>query len=103
MSNRNHIMTFRVNDKEKQIIEDKAYTKYDTLAPYLRDAALGKDIYVVPGLTGIDDELNAIGNNLNQLTKLANMGKIDCVDLTDTRKEVARIWQLLNSSLQNLR
>ncbi len=22
--NRNHIMTFRVNDKEKQIIEDKA-------------------------------------------------------------------------------
>ena len=103
MSNRNHIMTFRVNDKEKQIIEDKAYTKYDTLAPYLRDAALEKDIFVIPGLTGIDDELNAIGNNLNQLTKLANMGKIDCVDLTETRKEVARIWQLLNSSLQNLR
>ncbi len=98
--NRNHIMTFRVNDKEKQIIEDKAYTKYDTLAPYLRDAALGKDIYVVPGLTGIDDELNAIGNNLNQLTRLANMGKIECVDLSETRNEVAKIWRLLNSLLE---
>ena len=100
--NRDIVLNFRVTEKERQIIEDKAFTKYDTLAPYLRDAALGKDIYVVPGLTGIDEELNAIGNNLNQLTRLANMGKIDCVDLTDTRKEVARIWQLLNSSLQNL-
>ena len=100
--NRNHIMTFRVNDKERQIIEDKAFTKYETLAPYLRDAALEKDIFVIPGLTGIDEELGAIGNNLNQLTRLANMGRIDCVDLTETRKEVARIWQLLNSLLQSL-
>ena len=100
--NRDIVLNFRVTEKERQIIEDKAYIKYETLAPYLRDAALEKDIFVIPGLTGIDDELNAIGNNLNQLTKLANMGKITCVDLTDTRKEVARIWQLLNSSLQNL-
>jgi hypothetical protein len=54
----------------------------------------------VPGLTGIDEELNAIGNNLNQLTRLANMGKIACVDLSDTRKEVAKIWRLLNSLLE---
>lgn len=98
--NRDIVLNFRVTEKEGQMIEDKAYTKYDSLAPYLRDAALGKDIYVVPGLTGIDEELNAIGNNLNQLTRLANMGKIECVDLSETRNEVAKIWRLLNSLLE---
>lgn len=98
--NRDIVLNFRVTEKERQIIEDKAYTKYDSLAPYLRDAALGKDIIVIPGLTGIDEELNAIGNNLNQLTRLANSGKIDCVDLSETRNEVAKIWRLLNSLLE---
>ena len=100
--NRDIVLNFRVTEKERQMIEDKAYIKYDSLAPYLRDAALGKDIIVIPGLTGIDEELNAIGNNLNQLTRLANSGRVDCVDLSETRNEVAKIWRLLNSSLQSL-
>ncbi len=98
--NRDIVLNFRVTEKERQIIEDKAYIKYDSLAPYLRDAALDKSIIVVPGLSGIDEELKAIGNNLNQLTRLANSGAVKCVDLSETRNEVAKIWRLLNSLLQ---
>lgn len=100
MNNRTEILNFRVSKEEKRIIEDKAYVKYDTLAPYLRDTALGKEILVIPGLSGIEYELNAIGNNLNQLTRAVNIGQIDAIDLTETRIEVAKIWQLLNSALQ---
>lgn len=99
-NNRTEILNFRVTKEEKRLIEDKAYIKYDTLAPYLRDCALGKEILVIPGLSGIEDELNAIGNNLNQLTRAVNSGMCSAVDLTKTRKEVAKIWQSLNSALQ---
>lgn len=99
-NNRTEILNFRVTKEEKQLIEDKAFIKYDTLAPYLRDCALDKEILVIPGLSGIQDELNAIGNNLNQLTRAANSGMCSVVDLTEMRKEVADIWQLLNSALQ---
>ena len=51
------------------MIEDKAFIKYDTLAPYLRDCVLQKEILVIPGLS-------------------------------EMRKEVASVWQLLNSALQ---
>ena len=98
--NRTEILNFRVTKEEKQQIEDKAFVKYDTLAPYLRDCALQKEILVITGLSDIQDELNAIGNNLNQLTRAVNMGQATAVDLTEMRKEVASIWQLLNSSLQ---
>ncbi len=99
-NNRTEILNFRVTKEEKGMIEDKAFIKYDTLAPYLRDCALGKEILVIPGLSGIQDELNAIGNNLNQLTRAVNSGICSAVDLTEMRKEVASVWQLLNSALQ---
>lgn len=99
-NNRTEILNFRVTKEEKRLIEDKAFIKYDTLAPYLRDCALDKEIFVIPGLSGIQDELSAICNNLNQLTRAVNSGMCSAVDLTEMRKEVAGIWQLLNSALQ---
>ena len=86
-------MNFRVTKEED-------FIQYDTLAPYLRDCVLQKEILVIPGLSGIQDELNAIGNNLNQLTRAVNSGIRSAVDLSEMRKEVASVWQLLNSALQ---
>lgn len=80
-------MNFRVSKEEKRMIEDKAFIKYDTLAPYLRDCALDKEILVIPGLSGIQDELNAIGNNLNHLTRSVNSGICSATDLSKIRNE----------------
>lgn len=41
-------------------------------------------------------ELKRIGTNLNQLTAKANSGVIRVIDLSDTNKELAEIYKLLN-------
>ena len=41
-------------------------------------------------------ELKRIGTNLNQLTAKANSGVIRVFDLSDTNKELAEIYKLLN-------
>ena len=41
-------------------------------------------------------ELRRIGNNINQLTRLANSRIITCVDLEDTKKKLQKLWQSLN-------
>ena len=46
--NRDIVLNFRVTEKERQMIEDKAYIKYDSLAPYLRDAALVRTSMLYP-------------------------------------------------------
>ena len=48
-------------------------------------------------------ELSAIGNNINQLTRAVNAGYASQINLTETRKELEKIWQSLNSLLQDAR
>lgn len=52
---------------------------------------------MLEGIREAETQLRRIGNNLNQLTRLANEGLIDTVDLSETKQEVARLWQWLNS------
>ncbi len=97
---RTEILNFRVTTDEKRKIESLANIKYDCLAPYLRDCALQKDITVIPGIVGVEDELRRIGNNLNQLTRAVNSGICSAVDLREMRMDVAKIWQSLNLLLE---
>ena len=55
-----------------------------------------KEIIVVPDLIETRKELYAIGKNLNQLSTLANMGRITLVDLTETHKEINRCHETLD-------
>ena len=100
---KSEIISTRVTPKQREIIEEKAYSSYRTPSMYLRDCALGKKIIVVKGIDELCNELRKIGNNLNQLTRAVNSGYIYEVDLLETREEVARIWQLLNSLTQEVR
>ena len=55
-----------------------------------------KEIIVINELPEMITELRRIGNNINQLTRLANSRIITCVDLEDTKKELQKLWQSLN-------
>ena len=70
---------------------------------YLRDCALGKKIIVVKGVDEVANELRKIDNNLNQLTRAVNAGYCYQIDLRETREEMARLWQLLNSLTREVR
>ena len=97
------ILSCRVTSEQRKIIEEKAYSSYRTPSMYLRDCALDKKIIVVNGVDELTSELRKIGNNLNQLTRAVNAGFAYEVDLRETREEVARIWQSLNSLTREVR
>lgn len=67
---------------------------------YLRKMAL--DGYIIRQdytmLNKFINELNRIGNNLNQMTKIANTyGDVDQSGLKDIEKEIDQIWRQLSS------
>ena len=73
---KNKIITIRVNEKEKKKLIEKSKITKLSLSEYLIEQGLDKDIVIVDGLNEVISELRRIGNNINQLTYLANSGRI---------------------------
>ena len=86
---------------EKELIEMYASTKYKSIAPYLRDCALHKEIKIINGIEGVEYELRRIGNNLNQIAHALNgSGYYQYNLITENQKELNKVWQLLRRYLQ---
>lgn len=92
------IATIRMTPKVKEQLQQRAQDANLTLTDYLCICGLGKEIVRVDGLDDILSELKAQGRNLNQLTTLANMGRItvlrsdELIDrYTDLCQKLARI------------
>ena len=73
------IITLRVTPQTKDRIRAKARELNLTVTDYLCLCGLGKRIVRMDGLDKVLSELKAQGRNLNQITILANMGKITVV------------------------
>lgn len=92
------IVTVRMTPKVKEQLRQRAQNANMTLTDYLCICGLGQEIVQVDGLDDILSELKAQGRNLNQLTTLANMGKITVLRsdelierYTDLCQKLARI------------
>ena len=70
---------------------------------YLSDCALDKKIIVIKGVDEVAIELRKIRNNLNQIAREVNPGYLHEVNLAETREELKKIWQSLNSLTQEFR
>lgn len=90
----------RLTEQEKNLIEKKANKCDMTITKFILSSCLKDKIVVINGLDKIDVELRRIGNNINQLTKLANEGVITTINLKELRMEVINIWQLLKQLAQ---
>ena len=99
--NKDYFISFRVTAEEKKWIEEHSYGNYRLISDFVRDCVLKKDIVIVKGLDEFSNELRRIGNNLNQLTRAVNAGYVRAVDLTETKEEVEKLWQSLNSLLRD--
>ena len=93
-------INIRLTEKEKSIIEVKAKKLNMTLTKFIVSSCLKDKIVIINGLDKVDTELRRIGNNINQLTRLANEKIITVVDLKELRMEVNNIWQLLKQLVQ---
>lgn len=79
------IITNRVSKKEKRKLIEKSKIAKLSLSEYLIEQGLDKDIVIVDGLNEVVAELRRIENNINQLTYLANSGRIYTVDLSEVK------------------
>ncbi len=95
MRRKTSILTARLTPAEKAAIERKAKQANMTVTDYIVKSALGKKVLLTQGLDEILSELKAQGRNLNQLTKLANMGRITLVNTTNLEKAYASLYELV--------
>ena len=70
------IITARMTPADKKAIRQRAKSAGMTVTDYLTTCALDKEIVRIDGLDNLLAELKAQGRNLNQLTTLANMGRL---------------------------
>lgn len=87
-------MRFRESDYEA--IKKKADKANLNFTEFVTRSALDKTITIIDGLGNVLKEQKAIGRNLNQLTTLCNMGKINCPDLTEMINQYSAVYDRLN-------
>ena len=97
MRKRNISIPIRVTEKELSVIDRKAARARLTRTEYLITCALGKEITLIEDLKPILADLRRIGNNLNQLTRLANMGKIQGVNLGECRAALEQTYTAIHT------
>ena len=90
------IITIKVSEKEKKKLIEKSEVAKLSLSEYLIKQGLDKDIVIVDGLNEVVTELRRIGNNINQLTYLANSGYLNVKSLDEVKIELGKVWRELN-------
>ncbi len=89
--------SIRIASEDLAVIRQKAKQARLSQSEYVTRCCLGRQIVVIDGLKEALQQQRAIGNNLNRLTILANMGRISAVDLERTAQELADISAALRS------
>ena len=93
-------LNIRLTNKEKNLIEEKANKCKMTMTEFVIKSCLNSNIVIIDGLDKVDTELRRIGNNINQLARLANERIIQEVNLREVRIEVNQVWLLLKQLVQ---
>ena len=95
---KNKQFSIRISSQNLETIRRKAIQAHMTLSDYVTACCLGKRIVILNGLKEVLRQQKAIGNNLNQLTVLANMGKVQFANLDSAAQEFSKI----NTALRKL-
>ena len=90
--------SIRISEQDLDTIRRKAAQAHMTQSDYVTACCLGKRIVIMDSLKDVLRQQKAIGNNLNQLTVLANMGKVQCANLDSAVQAFAKI----NTALREL-
>ena len=90
------MVAIRFHENEYKAIKRKADKANLNFTEFVTRSALDKPIVMIDGLSQVLKEQKAIGRNLNQLTTLCNMGKIDCPDLNEMIAGYSAVYDRLN-------
>ena len=95
---KNKQFSIRISEQDLNAIRRKAVQAHMTQSDYVTACCLGKRIVILDGLKEVLRQQKAIGNNLNQLAVLANMGKVQFANLDFAVQEFSKI----NTSLREM-
>ena len=90
--------SIRISKQDLDAIRRKAAQAHMSQSDYVISCCLGKKIIILDGLKEVLRQQKAIGNNLNQLAVLANMGKVQFANLDSAVQAFAKI----NTALREL-
>ena len=79
--------SIRISEQDLDTIRRKAAQAHMSQSDYVTACCLGKCIVILDGLKEVLRQQKAIGNNLNQLAVLANMGKVQFANLDTAVQE----------------
>ena len=96
-------LSIRISKENWQRFHEKADQANMTLTEYITDCCLGKQIVVIDGLDEVIRQQKAIGRNLNQITTLTNMGKVNTVYLKELTDAYGQVGDLIADILKTRR
>ena len=96
-------LSIRISEEDLRTLHHKADKAKLSITDYVTKACLGKQIFVINGLDEVIRQQKAIGRNLNQLTTLCNMGKVNSMNLQPLVDEYAKLNQTLTELLDRKR
>ena len=87
----------------KSIIEEKASELGMNMTAYITASAIVSNIYVIGDKETFNElvyQVKKIGSNINQLRMLSQLGRIECVNLSECTDELDNIRKALNSIIR---
>lgn len=98
--NKDTTFSIRISSQDLETIRQKAHQAHLSQSDYVTYCCLGKQIIVLDEGKDLLRALRAIGNNLNQQTVLANMGRVTVLNQDRTAEELAEANSLLRALLE---
>jgi soluble P-type ATPase len=89
--NKDTTLSIRIASGDLDTIKQKAKQARMSQSDYVTRCCLGRQVVVIEDLKEVAKQLRAIGGNLNQLTMLANMGRVSIANLDGMTQELAGI------------
>ena len=96
---RPYSFSFRVSEREKEIIENKVKQSGMTKTDYLIQALSDKPVVVIPNASEILLELKRQGNNLNQAVKNGHFGYNTQIALRSAVDELKKLYRKISGTI----
>ena len=103
MRTRDVTITVRCTEDERRRIRERAASRGLKLSDFVLRSALGKKIVVLDGFWELGKQLKAVGNNLNQLTRLCNEGRVKAVNLQECRAVLIDLYGQMGELLREVK
>jgi translation initiation factor 1 (eIF-1/SUI1) len=101
---RNITLSFWLTQEELEGLKTRISNTNLNQSAYIRKSILDKNITVIPGIRDFTIELKRIGNNLNQITRLANEGSLTIIgdNMKNINEDLRTVWGKLAETLKKI-